>query len=118
MFFFFFSSRRRHTRLQGDWSSDVCSSDLLRVVDDADVDGRRAAVVGDALLVDQLPDPGGLDLAQADVGAGDGGDTPGETPAIAVEHRERPEVLRVEAHVRLDHLADRVEPRATVRVHD
>src|SRR5205807_3168317 len=23
-----FSSRRRHTRLQGDWSSDVCSSDL------------------------------------------------------------------------------------------
>src|SRR5205807_4022488 len=28
---FFFSSRRRHTRLQGDWSSDVCSSDLLAV---------------------------------------------------------------------------------------
>src|SRR5256885_5548686 len=26
--YFFFSSRRRHTRLQGDWSSDVCSSDL------------------------------------------------------------------------------------------
>src|SRR6266571_6846387 len=25
---FFFSSRRRHTRLTGDWSSDVCSSDL------------------------------------------------------------------------------------------
>src|SRR5688500_19544119 len=25
---FFFSSRRRHTRLQGDWSSDMCSSDL------------------------------------------------------------------------------------------
>src|SRR5256885_1796053 len=30
--FFFFSSRRRHTRLQGDWSSDVCSSDLGREV--------------------------------------------------------------------------------------
>src|SRR5256885_9881494 len=28
MCLFFFSSRRRHTRLQGDWSSDVCSSDL------------------------------------------------------------------------------------------
>src|SRR5256885_2709917 len=28
---FFFSSRRRHTRLQGDWSSDVCSSDLFVV---------------------------------------------------------------------------------------
>src|SRR5437763_7964192 len=28
-FFFFFSSRRRHTRYIGDWSSDVCSSDLF-----------------------------------------------------------------------------------------
>src|SRR6266480_7179145 len=27
--FFFFSSRRRHTRLTCDWSSDVCSSDLV-----------------------------------------------------------------------------------------
>src|SRR2546429_7337939 len=26
---FFFSSRRRHTRCSRDWSSDVCSSDLL-----------------------------------------------------------------------------------------
>src|SRR5690348_17393797 len=30
-FFFFFSSRRRHTRWTGDWSSDVCSSDLGEV---------------------------------------------------------------------------------------
>src|SRR5262245_63488257 len=29
-FFFFFSSRRRHTRCLSDWSSDVCSSDLMR----------------------------------------------------------------------------------------
>src|SRR5439155_7303645 len=28
-FFFFFSSRRRHTSWPRDWSSDVCSSDLL-----------------------------------------------------------------------------------------
>src|SRR5437660_9208165 len=27
--FFFFSSRRRHTRWPRDWSSDVCSSDLI-----------------------------------------------------------------------------------------
>src|SRR5438067_9450062 len=32
MFFFFFSSRRRHTRSKRDWSSDVCSSDLVPVV--------------------------------------------------------------------------------------
>src|SRR6266487_5284550 len=31
VFFFFFSSRRRHTRWTGDWSSDVCSSDLTFV---------------------------------------------------------------------------------------
>src|SRR6266852_8360523 len=29
--FFFFSSRRRHTRCYRDWSSDVCSSDLLPI---------------------------------------------------------------------------------------
>src|SRR5207249_9737332 len=29
---FFFSSRRRHTRSKRDWSSDVCSSDLLILI--------------------------------------------------------------------------------------
>src|SRR5690625_6095621 len=29
---FFFSSRRRHTRWPRDWSSDVCSSDVLEIV--------------------------------------------------------------------------------------
>src|SRR6266699_1902652 len=32
MSFFFFSSRRRHTRCGRDWSSDVCSSDLRRML--------------------------------------------------------------------------------------
>src|SRR6266704_4019884 len=32
IFFFFFSSRRRHTRSKRDWSSDVCSSDLRRLL--------------------------------------------------------------------------------------
>src|SRR6476661_5802689 len=30
--FFFFSSRRRHTRFKCDWSSDVCSSDLVEAM--------------------------------------------------------------------------------------
>src|SRR5262249_56579596 len=34
---FFFSSRRRHTRLVSDWSSDVCSSDLSLVYEDTRV---------------------------------------------------------------------------------
>src|SRR2546430_6032788 len=32
IFFFFFSSRRRHTRFDCDWSSDVCSSDLAWII--------------------------------------------------------------------------------------
>src|SRR5437867_6933779 len=43
---FFFSSRRRHTRSYGDWSSDVCSSDLMLVTSEivrsqADVEQGR-----------------------------------------------------------------------------
>src|SRR5437879_12366850 len=41
---FFFSSRRRHTRYIGDWSSDVCSSDLFAP------DGRTSSK--------RLPSPG------------------------------------------------------------
>src|SRR5256885_16991910 len=41
MALFFFSSRRRHTRLQGDWSSDVCSSDLAVARDQ----GRKAEAI-------------------------------------------------------------------------
>src|SRR5258706_11830757 len=43
LFVFFFSSRRRHTRLVSDWSSDVCSSDL-RVP--RSVTTRRVVVTG------------------------------------------------------------------------
>src|SRR2546422_6976396 len=32
--FFFFSSRRRHTRCSRDWSSDVCSSDLVVLLEE------------------------------------------------------------------------------------
>src|SRR5438034_9823480 len=39
MYVFFFSSRRRHTRSLCDWSSDVCSSDLLRRVSALDLKG-------------------------------------------------------------------------------
>src|SRR2546427_3286347 len=38
--FFFFSSRRRHTRFDCDWSSDVCSSDLS-----VKANGNKLAVV-------------------------------------------------------------------------
>src|SRR2546422_6308382 len=55
-FFFFFSSRRRHTRCSRDWSSDVCSSDLLLPFEAKFYaqHGVRAAFVGHP-LADQIP---------------------------------------------------------------
>src|SRR5688500_19661785 len=49
---FFFSSRRRHTRLQGDWSSDVCSSDLLAApgLVNASVDRRQVRAAAKQIL--------------------------------------------------------------------
>src|SRR5438034_5626160 len=43
-FFFFFSSRRRHTRSLCDWSSDVCSSDLLWFVNNGSSSETTQAV--------------------------------------------------------------------------
>src|SRR5207248_8163545 len=57
--FFFFSSRRRHTRSYGDWSSDVCSSDLP----------GGPVGLGDELGVDQEdPGPGGEAIPGAVLG--------------------------------------------------
>src|SRR6266446_7960379 len=58
---FFFSSIRRHTRLQGDWISDVCSSDLvawgLRVLGmKDDLDGRVERALQQAALWDEVKD--------------------------------------------------------------
>src|SRR5438132_628276 len=46
LFVFFFSSRRRHTRSLCDWSSDVCSSDLV-----------HAAAAGGRAVLAQFPQP-------------------------------------------------------------
>src|SRR5206468_7016046 len=56
--FFFFSSRRRHTRSDRDWSSDVCSSDLDAVeatqrVHTADIVGMTAGQVRYGPFVDE-----------------------------------------------------------------
>src|SRR5256885_16084056 len=58
---FFFSSRRRHTRLQGDWSSDVCSSDLTP--------GEKLAIAKRYLLPRQLKETG-LQMDRASIADG------------------------------------------------
>src|SRR6478736_9826686 len=74
--FFFFSSRRRHTRFDCDWSSDVCSSDLqIGVVAAAQWGTSPDGIVrhGHALVIDAwgtvLADagPAGDGLAVADL---------------------------------------------------
>src|SRR3712207_7064928 len=59
---FFFSSRRRHTRYWRDWSSDVCSSDLLMGLMLSPAPGVSASLCtcslhqpASPLFVDQLP---------------------------------------------------------------
>src|SRR2546421_8254598 len=58
---FFFSSRRRHTRSDRDWSSDVCSSDLKTTLRYLNLGGgcrRQAMQVFELFL--HLAVPGGL----------------------------------------------------------
>src|SRR5688572_32604847 len=71
MLVFFFSSRRRHTRFDCDWSSDVCSSDLSDGVVAGNVNsptGQRAAIrqtTGEIAYLDDLaPTPQGIRFQQ------------------------------------------------------
>src|SRR5690349_13541615 len=58
---FFFSSRRRHTRSLRDWSSDVCSSDLMEIIESLEPT-RRALYAGTVGYVDASGD---MDMAIA-----------------------------------------------------
>src|SRR5688500_19041871 len=118
LFFFFFSSRRRHTRLQGDWSSDVCSSDLgasmtgvllvlaaaaawLAPVEarPAPRAPRRAAAVGVLAIV-----LGGAALAVAQAELGGGADAPESGPGrLASVQSNRYEYWRVALGTFADH---------------
>src|SRR5437660_915252 len=53
-FFFFFSSRRRHTRWPRDWSSDVCSSDLVETggnIEESEKANKALSAVFPAMIV-------------------------------------------------------------------
>src|SRR6266571_8516409 len=68
--FFFFSSRRRHTRLTCDWSSDVCSSDLVHRAKAHGYRSRAAYKLMEIAERDGLARPGD---AVVDLGAAPGG---------------------------------------------
>src|SRR5256886_11671518 len=68
---FFFSSRRRHTRFDCDWSSDVCSSDLP----EADAGEGRTLILPEPAIVEQsrVPTSWRHRLAQRAVAGGAAG---------------------------------------------
>src|SRR5207248_11727798 len=77
-FFFFFSSRRRHTRSYGDWSSDVCSSDLTKLSSPG-ARGRLSAAGAQSLPAPAARDHSGLTAPSNDC----------YTPGCAMRRRAR-----------------------------
>src|SRR6266571_3672892 len=84
--FFFFSSRRRHTRLTCDWSSDVCSSDLARLGRELLPAATRGHVQGAGAGVERAHGvcrrgarPGSVRPGGAACAAGDRGSSPRRT---------------------------------------
>src|SRR2546430_9051769 len=83
--FFFFSSRRRHTRFDCDWSSDVCSSDLRIEVDENHLVARQEDMLGLQVSVNRR----GRHLLQP------GRDGGGNRPNLGGKLRPRSEERRV-----------------------
>src|SRR5256885_8818776 len=79
---FFFSSRRRHTRLQGDWSSDVCSSDLRLQPEEITLEDNVAFA---SLKVLTLPD---FAVSQGALSLAPPLPKPGEAATLAVTRSE------------------------------
>ena len=74
--------------------------ELVRVgVDEHRMHDGRAAVMAHAMARHGVDDGFRGDLAQTDVGAGLGRDGPRKTPAVAVEHRQRPQIHRMGRHI-------------------
>ncbi|MPL88378.1 hypothetical protein SDC9_34398 [bioreactor metagenome] len=75
---------------------------------------RGAAEMGDALFLDEAIDRFVAHRAQADRDTRRGGDGPGEAPAVAMEHRQRPQVDRPVPHVPRHDIRQRIQMRAAV----
>src|SRR5438046_5812607 len=73
MVLFFFSSRRRHTRLVSDWSSDVCSSDLTSQgqVRDLSGNGNHGTLTGTTAVVGVFGGARGFDGTDDHIECGD-----------------------------------------------
>ena len=100
---FFFSSRRRHTRLVSDWSSDVCSSDLVQTLDLVQPEHKLFDLIESQIKAGGQPDVlcvVGLEYSLVDdIEPGDGGGqgdyyNPGTTPRILAHLNQNREKFR------------------------
>ena len=82
-----------------------------------DQDGWRGTQHRNLFCVDQLEDSRWLDASQADVPAANRGDHPDKCPAVAVEHRQRPQVRVAGGHRHVRERSNRVDVRVAVGDH-
>ncbi len=79
---------------------------------------RGAAKVRHLLVCDEIVHLFGAHLSQADMHAGLDADRPGKAPAVAMKHRQRPEIDGMPADVGGHDIADREQVRAAMMVDD
>ena len=77
---------------------------------------RRAAKMRYAARGDRLKNVRRVNPPQTDIDAGDRGQRPRKAPAVAVKHRQRPQIDRVMRQLPADNVAERVEVGAAVVV--
>ena len=82
------------------------------------VDNRGAAVVRHAMIANRVEDGARFHLAQADVGTGQRGHRPDKAPAVAVKHRQCPQIHAVPRHFPVDDIGRRVQISAAMVVDD
>ena len=77
-----------------------------------------ATQVRDPMLDNRSKNRRRINAAQTDVSAGDCGHRPGIGPAVAMEHRQGPQIDRVVTEPKGDRVADRIQKSAAVVVDD
>ena len=79
---------------------------------------RRSAQMRDTMLGNRIEHRLGPHPTQADMGAADGGQRPGKAPAVAMEHRQRPEIDRMRCYSGCQRVGETHQRSAAVRVND
>ena len=90
--------------------------EFSRRIGQAGMHNRRGAVMGDAKLFDEAETHAWVEAAQTHVHTCTGSHRPWETPAIAMKHRQRPQIHGEFGHVPIHDVGNRVHHRAAVVV--